>query len=94
MSESLTHLLQVMNLPPSAFSDAVRTSDGFYLAQEQGDCGFNAFLGKPKPPQLGGPGPELSQSIWNGLTVAEANAVQALASGKNIDLADFVGSLA
>lgn len=39
-------LLSVMHLPPRVV-EVTKTSDGMYLAREQGDCGFNFFLGRP-----------------------------------------------
>jgi len=29
------------------YAEITKTSDGFFLGREPGDCGFNAFLGKP-----------------------------------------------
>lgn len=34
------------------FAEVTQTSDGFWLGREPGDCGFNAFLGKPSAAAL------------------------------------------
>ena len=85
-------LLRLMNLPPSRFAGVMRTSDGFYIAQEQGDVGYNAFLGNPNPVHEG-PGLENTLRIWAGLTEEEQAAVRTLAAnpidGAPIPLADF-----
>jgi hypothetical protein len=72
-------LLRLMNLPPCRFDGVVRTSDGFYLGRVKGDLGYNAFLGKPKPPHPG-PGRDLTLNTWGKLTPTERRAVLALAA--------------
>ena len=85
------NLLRVMNLP-ARFVGVVRTSDGHYLAQEEGDLGYNAFLGRPAPIH-DGPGLTNTLRIWAGLTEEEQEAVRAAAAypvdGVPIPLADF-----
>lgn len=73
-------MLRLMNLPPSMrFVGVCRTSDGMYLAQVEGDLGYNAFIGKPAPPHPG-PGRNMMMKVWEGLTQEERKAVYAQAA--------------
>ena len=86
------NLLRLMCLPLSRYACVVRTTDGYYIAQEHDDIGYNAFLGRPSKLH---PGPGLDQTTrtWAGLTDTERLAVKALADnpldGMPIPLADF-----
>ena len=84
-------LLRLMNLPRS-FVGVVKTVDGHYIAQTEGDIGYNHFLGKPQPVHAG-PGLENTLRIWSSLTVKEQQAVRAVATspvdGQPIQLSDF-----
>ena len=51
------------------FVDFTATSDGFFLAMRPGDCGFNAFLGKPSFHE--GPGKERTRAVFGAMTFAE-----------------------
>lgn len=77
--DAMTNLLRLMNLPPSRFSGVVRTSDGFYIARENGDIGYNAFLGQPSPLHEG-PGLEHTLSVWNSLGKLDRQMVVTLAN--------------
>ena len=81
-------MLDVMNLPPSIVEIMV-TSDGHYLGREAGDCGFNAFLGKPNP-QPAGPGPRRSWRIFRALAPGERRALVRRARACGVDLRIFL----
>ena len=87
-----SNLLRLMNLPLSRFSGVVRTSDGFYIGREQGDIGYNAFLGNPAPVH-DGPGLENTLRVWASLSESEREAVVELAAhpedGSPIPLEEF-----
>ena len=72
-------LLRLMSIGPSlGIVAVVRTSDGFYLGQQEGDLGYNAFIGRPPPPHPG-PGRDMMLETWAGLTADEKRAVLMLA---------------
>ncbi len=72
-------MLKLMSLPVSRFDGVVYTSDGCYIAKAIGDCGYNAFLGKPQPVH-NGPGRDQMLETWAGLTPTERKAVHVLAA--------------
>ena len=85
-------LMRLMNLPAAMrrrFVGIVRTSDGCYLGMEEGDCGYNAFIGKPSAPHPG-PGRDSTLAVWANLTPERRAAVRVLATrpvdGSPIDL--------
>ena len=86
-------MLRLMSLPRH-FVGVTRTSDGFYIAQVEGDVGYNAFLGKPQPVHAG-PGLDNALRIWAGLSDEERKAVHAVAAspmdGSPIPLTDDFG---
>jgi hypothetical protein len=82
-------LLRVCALPPSAFTDVMRTSDGHYLAERAGDIGFNAFLGAPNPR----PQPATTRLAWSAfrvLTLTERRSLVRLARSRNVRIRDFL----
>lgn len=83
-------LLKVMNLDMFGFVNVVKSSDGFYLGQEEGDIGFNAFIGKPAPVHSG-PGLERALSAWKTYSETDQQLVTALALSKSIDLTGEFG---
>ncbi len=85
----MKRLLDLMNLGPAGLAEVMVTSDGFYLGRAKGDCGFNAFLGKPKQ----GPGPGMNRSvgIWKSLSHYEKRALVLVALRAGVTLRDFLG---
>lgn len=77
-------LLQVMHLPKHV-AEVTRTSDGFYLAREAGDCGFNMFLGNPNPR----PQPETVELAWEAFKRNRRGCVKA-ARGAGVNLRHFL----
>ena len=84
------HLLRLMSLPLSRFSDVTRSSDGYYLAAVHGDLGFNAFLGRPSPVHPG-PGYDAMLKHWTSMLPGERVAVKALAVAMGIPLCKDFG---
>ena len=82
-------LLTLMNLP-DRFVDVIQTSDGLFLAREAGDCGFNAFLGKPAARPYTSPGPQRSWATFRQCSWAERRALVRQAQGKGINLRTFL----
>lgn len=87
------NLLRLMNIPQAMGLDGVvKTADGHYIGRVQGDCGYNAFIGKPAPVHPG-PGLDCTLETWAGMSQLERDGVRALAAvpvdGEPIDLADF-----
>ena len=76
---AMKNLMNLMNLPYQRLAAVVRTSDGFYLAQVDGDAGFNLFFGAPAPLH---PGAGLSWTLttWEQLSDEEKKAVVKLAA--------------
>lgn len=58
---------------PACVAAVVRTSDGFFLAQDTGDCGFNRFLGKPSFHD--GPGKRLMQQKFRVMSYSRKRRV-------------------
>ena len=83
-------LLKLMCIPTSQYQDITKTSDGYYIAQEHGDIGYNAFLGLPKTPH-DGPGRDQMLETWAGLSRDERLGVLALARARGIDLVGEFG---
>jgi len=65
------------------FAEVTETSDGFFLAREHGDIGFNQFLGKPSDAARG-----RTKELFNKLSKCSQGFVVALLKGKNINLKD------
>lgn len=85
-------LLAVMNLKVTGVVDVVRTSDGFYIGMDPGDCGYNRFFGAPARVH-DGPGLRNTLQVWTGLTDEERTAVRQRAAfptdGEPIPLSEF-----
>lgn len=80
-----------MNIPNCfGLVDICKTSDGFYLGQESGDCGFNHFIGKPSRPHPG-PGMDRILITWNNFSPTEQEDVKKLATLKGINLVTEFG---
>jgi len=75
----------LMALPEVA--EITVTSDGFFLARQMGDIGFNLFLGQPNPGEIGR---EYSAGIWAGFTFAERKAVVRAAHRIGVNLRIFL----
>ena len=65
------------------FAGVTQTSDGFFLAREHGDIGFNQFLGKPSDNARG-----RSKELFNKLSKCSQGFVLATLKGKHINLKD------
>ena len=83
----MKELMRLMNLPRS-FVSFTRTSDGFYLAQELGDIGFNVFLGRPS--HHPGFGRDASFSTWRGFTFGQRRRAVCAARRMNMSLRDWL----
>ena len=79
------NLMDVMCL--GRYQNVMKTSDGFFIAMEYGDIGFNAFLGQPNPGQIGR---EFSRGKWQALNFSDQRAVARIAKAKAIDLRTFL----
>ena len=84
---ALRNLLKIMCLPASMFVNFTVDSTGNVLAQEIGDIGFNAFMGKPNPQ---GPGIEWAWNRFRELSMPERRQVIKLACAKGVNLRDFL----
>lgn len=62
-------VLRLLVLPPEFVSITV-DSNGNFLAMIEGDCGYNAFLGKPSI-RREGPGFEHRRRVWESLSPLE-----------------------
>jgi len=87
MKDAKANLQDILNIP-DCFVDCTVTSDGVFLAQASGDCGFNHFLGKPSFHQ--GPGKERSQSVWKKLSFREKRALVRLAPRYGLSLREVL----
>lgn len=59
----MLELIRLLNIPQAWNVVALtRTSDGHFLAMQQGDCGFNIFLGRPRFHD--GPGRDSMRETW------------------------------
>ena len=79
-------LLDLLNLPPT-LAEVTVTSDGYYMARADGDCGFNVFLGKPSLHP--GPGQDRTRAQWRKLSKSERAGVRKLAAARGVNLATF-----
>ena len=87
MKNAKENLQNILNIP-DCFVDFTMTSDGMFLAQTHGDCGFNHFLGRPSFHQ--GPGKERSQSVFKKLTFKEKRALVRLAPRYKLSLKEML----
>lgn len=56
MTNTLDNLMKLMCFTSAmreGIVDVIKTSDGFYVAMDKGDIGFNRFIGKPSKPHKG-----------------------------------------
>jgi hypothetical protein len=83
----MNNLVRLLNLPPNIVA-VTRTSDGFYLGRAAGDCGFNAFFGKPS--HHAGPGRDASITTWRRYTFTERKSAIRAARGAGIPLRAFL----
>ena len=94
MHSPTENLLDIMNLGPTQAVDVIRTSDGFYLGQQEGDVGYNMFLGAPGASHPGA-GRDASQQQWDALSegdqIALVSRARAPRAGYSTPLADFLG---
>ncbi len=77
-------LRAVMHLPPN-IAQVTRTVDGHYLGRASGDCGFNAFFGRPNPR----PQPATVTLGWEAFRTAPRACVRS-ARASGVDLRDFL----
>ena len=83
----MKELIRVMNLPRNIVA-ITKTSDGFYLGMEEGDCGFNAFFGKPS--FHAGPGRDMSIQTWKEFNFTSKKACVYAARNSNVPLRNFL----
>lgn len=76
--EATSILIDLMNLGPMAkhvgLVDVIRTPDGHYLGRQDGDIGYNLFIGIPNP-DPSDETIERSRAIWARLTDAQRAAL-------------------
>lgn len=90
---NVDNLMRLMNFPQSMrerTADVCRTSDGHYLRMEEGDIGFNHFLGQPAPPHPG-PGRENMLRAWRAMSDGDRRGAIAAAVARGINLAREFG---
>ena len=80
-------LIRLLNLPRNC-AEVTVTSDGHYLGRLDGDCGFNAFFGKPS--HHAGPGRDASRSTWRAYSFAERRAAVQTARRLGVALRRFL----
>lgn len=61
----MDELMDLLNIP-KVVAEETLTSDGFFLARESGDIGFNMFLGRPSFHP--GPGLDRARRVWGQLS--------------------------
>lgn len=86
--ESFEHVCRLMNLPSGMIEriEAIqKTGDGFYLARDKGDIGFNRFIGKPSAPHAG-PGRKQMLKVWRSLSDNQKRQAIVTAASMRINL--------
>jgi len=88
--DTMTNLIDLVNLSPTGAIEITKTGDGHYLGRADGDIGFNIFIGQPSAPHEG-PGLTRSLSIWSWLSQPQKIAVVALSESLGINLIEEFG---
>jgi hypothetical protein len=88
--DTLLRLMCIPSIVRQRATGVCRTSDGCYLLRQEGDVGYDVFLGKPRPVH-DGPGLDNARSVWNGLTDEQKQLVRNVANNPDgpVVLAEF-----
>lgn len=85
----MKELIRLLNIPDAFRAvELMRTSDGFYLARQEGDCGFNLFLGVPSARP--GPGREATLQMWAGHSFGQRRRTVRAARAARCELRRFL----
>ena len=75
---------------PYTLESIIKTSDGFYLGQLEGDIGYNQFIGSPHKARLEST-KQLMNTYWREFSEDEKIDVITLAKGMGINLRKEIG---